>query len=95
MSEETVDKDLVIAGLIESNDILQGEVATLRSTTKLLRKVNSVLRGSVASLKNQIAIAMENDERFKQLCSGEFDAIGTDGADGGLPEPLSTAEPTV
>ena len=45
MSEGTVDKDLVIAGLIESNDILQTEITTLRSSNRLLRKVNSILRG--------------------------------------------------
>lgn len=95
MSEGTVDKDLVIAGLIESNDILQTEITTLRSSNRLLRKVNSILRGSVESLRNQIGIAMENDERFKQLCNGEFDELGTGAADGGLPEPGPTAEPTV
>lgn len=52
------DKDFLIAALIESNDLLQGDNARLHNTNKILRKVNSALRG-------QLNNAHVNDEEFK------------------------------
>ncbi len=96
MSEGTKDKDIVIAGLIESNDILRGELEVSRNTARLLRRVNSALRGSITSLRNQIQNAQANDDLFKQLCNGDFDAVTETGTgDGVLPEAEPTVEPAV
>lgn len=94
MSEETLDKDFVIEALKESNEILQGEIRQLRNSNRILRRVNSALRGALTSLRNQVAIAQDNDERFKELCNG-FDADGTGSVEGGLLESQPMAEPTV
>lgn len=96
MSEGTKDKDIIIAGLIESNDILRGELEVSRNTARLLRRVNSALRGAITSLRNQIQNAQANDELFKQLCNGEFDAATETGTgEGVLPEAEPTVEPAV
>lgn len=93
MSEGTLDKDAVIASLMESNDLLREENQQIRNNNRILRRVHSALRSALASLRNQVAIAHENDKLFKELCSGEFDAEVTHPVEGGLPETGSQVEP--
>lgn len=59
------DKDFLIAALTESNDLLQEDNARLRNTARVLRSVNSALRGQ---LKN----AHANDEEFRNYEHGEM-----------------------
>jgi hypothetical protein len=93
MSEETVDKDLVIASLLESVECLREEISRVRTNNKILRRVHSALRSANLSLKNQIDVAQQNDELFKKFCNGDFDAKVTRPEDGGLPEPGTQVEP--
>ncbi len=92
--EPTVDKDQVIAALIESTDILQNESITLKASNRLLRKVNSILRQTITSLQNQVAVAQANDDLFKRFCSGDFDAKSDVTPEGGLPGGVTPVEPT-
>jgi hypothetical protein len=91
MSEET----LTIEALVESNNILQEEVLRLRNSNRVLRTVVRTLRASLTTLREQVAVAQQNDEMFKAFCAGEFDVKSTHSADGGLPEPESQVERTV
>jgi hypothetical protein len=95
MSEETLDKDAVIASLLESVEILREEVTRVRTNNRILRRVHSALRSSVTSLQNQIELAKQNDELFKRFCSGEFDAKVTSSEDSGLLKPETQVEPLV
>jgi chaperonin cofactor prefoldin len=47
--------------LEEANETLQAEVTRLRNSNRVLRTVNSHLRG-------QLTIAHNNDEVFKEFC---------------------------
>lgn len=85
MSEETLDKDAVIASLMESNDCLRDEIAQLRNNNRILRRVHSALRSANASLRQQVELAAQNDELFKKWCTGDFDAKVATSAEGGLP----------
>jgi FtsZ-binding cell division protein ZapB len=69
MSEET----FTIESLVESNNILQGEVTTLRNSNRILRTVHRALRAANESLRRQVEQAAFNDETFKQFCNGDFD----------------------
>lgn len=91
-TEETLDKDQVIASLMESNEILRTEIQQVRNSNRILRRVHSALRSSITSLRQQIALAQENDELFKKYCNGDFDAQVTRPEEGGLPEPGTEAE---
>jgi hypothetical protein len=96
---ENQEKDQVIASLIESNDNLRGELAQLRNNNRILRRVHSALRSANQALRNQVAIAQQNDDLFKELC--QPNAYGVEGAkvtrpeDGGLPEQGTQAEASV
>ena len=92
---ENQEKDQVIASLIESNDNLRGELAQLRNNNRILRRVHSALRHANQALRNQVAIAQQNDELFKELCTSDFGAKVTSPEDGGLPEPGTQAEASV
>jgi hypothetical protein len=90
---ENQEKDQVIASLIESNDNLRGELAQLRNNNRILRRVHSALRSANQALRNQVAIAQQNDELFKELCTdGSYGAKVTRPDEGGLPEPGTQAE---
>jgi FtsZ-binding cell division protein ZapB len=80
------DKDLVIAGLMESNDILQQEVSKVRNQNRILRTVVRSLRTANDSLRRTVEVAQQNDEMFKSLCQGDFDAKVSGDAEGGLPK---------
>ena len=92
---ENQEKDQVIASLIESNDNLRGELAQLRNNNRILRRVHSALRSANQALRNQVAIAQQNDELFKELCTSDYGAKVTSPEDGGLPEPGTQAEASV
>ncbi len=92
---ENQEKDQVIASLIESNDNLRGELAQLRNNNRILRRVHSALRSANQALRNQVAIAQQNDELFKELCTSDFGAKVTRPEDGGLPEPGTQVESQV
>ena len=92
---ENQEKDQVIASLIESNDNLRGELAQLRNNNRILRRVHSALRSANQALRNQLAIAQQNDELFKELCTSDYGAKVTRPEDGGLPEPGTQAEASV
>ena len=92
---ESQEKDQVIASLIESNDNLRVELAQLRNNNRILRRVHSALRSANQALRNQVAIAQQNDELFKELCTSDFGAKVTSPEDGGLPEPGPQAEASV
>jgi hypothetical protein len=92
---ENQEKDQVIASLIESNDNLRDELAQLRNNNRILRRVHSALRSANQALRNQVAIAQQNDELFKELCTSDYGAKVTRPEDGGLPEPGTQAETTV
>lgn len=94
MPEETLDKDAIIASLMESNDCLREEVALVRNNNRILRRVHSALRSANASLRQQLELAAQNDELFKKFCNGDFDAKVTTPGAGGLPEPEQQAEPS-
>jgi hypothetical protein len=72
MSEETY----TIESLIESNNILQGEVARLRNGNRILRVVHKALRATLESQRAQIELSQFNDDTFKRFCAGEFDQPG-------------------
>lgn len=88
-------KDILIAALEESVDLLTEENSRYRRSNSLLRRINSDLR-------QKLNTAHENDEAFKSMCQGEVPIpeftvnvpgyykveIETDisGLDGGLPE---------
>ena len=92
---ENQEKDQVIASLIESNDNLRGELSQLRNNNRILRRVHSALRSANQALRNQVAIAQQNDELFKDLCTSDYGAKVTRPEDGGLPEPGTQAEASV
>jgi hypothetical protein len=92
---ENQEKDQIIASLIESNDNLRDELAQLRNNNRILRRVHSALRSANQALRNQVAIAQQNDELFKELCTSDYGAKVTRPEDGGLPEPGTQAETTV
>jgi hypothetical protein len=94
MSEE-LDKDQIIASLMESVENLRGELAQLRNNNRILRRVHSALRSANQSLQNRVAIAQQNDELFKELCTSDFGAKVTSPEDGGLPEPGTQVEASV
>jgi FtsZ-binding cell division protein ZapB len=87
------DKDLVIAGLIESNDILQQEVTKVRNSNRILRTVVRALRTANESLRRTVEIAQQNDETFKDLCEGKFDAEVSCDAEDGLSGSSHEVEP--
>lgn len=79
------DKDQVIAALIEANEILVEENGRLRNNNRVLRTVISALRDTVTKMRESVAIAQQNDEIFKSLCQGDFDAPVSEPTPGGLP----------
>ena len=81
-----------IDALLESNDMLQGEITRLKESNSTLRRVNSVLRKSLDVLRNQVAAAAENDDTFRRFCDGEFDAPVIESEDAGLAESDSQVE---
>ena len=89
MSEEKQ----VIESLLESNDLLQGEVNRLRNSNRILRRVHSALRQANESLRRQVALAHENDALFKQFCNGDFDAPSPSESEGVLPAASHEVEP--
>ena len=89
-----VDKDLVIAALEESIDILQTENANLRNSNRILRMVFRTLREANESMRRSLEMAKANDEMFKSWCAGNFDAPVVDGQ-AGLADAQQTVEPTV
>lgn len=95
MSEETVDKDFVIASLMESVECLREELSRARTNIRILRRVHSALRSANQSLRSQIELAQQNDDLFKNFCEGKFDAKVTRPEEGGLPEPGTQVESQV
>lgn len=89
------DKDLIIAGLMESVDILRTENNALRNSNRILRTVFRNLREANASLRRMVEIAKNNDEMFKSYCQGDFDAPVLVPAEGGLPSASDSVEPAV
>ena len=89
---EAVDKDLVIQGLIESNEILQETADRYRNNNRVLRTVISALRKTNATMREQLEIAKQNDEIFKSFCQGEFDVQTSLVEHGGLPDATGTVE---
>ena len=87
------DKDLIIAGLMESNDILQQEVSKVRNQNRILRTVVRSLRTANDSLRRTVEVAQQNDELFKSLCEGSFDAPVSCDEAGGLPSASYEVEP--
>jgi hypothetical protein len=73
MSEET----LTLQALVESNDMLQEELNRVRNTNRVLRTVVRQLRTSLTTLREQVAVAAQNDETFKAFCEGQFDVRGS------------------
>lgn len=61
---EMSDQILAVQALEEAVDLLQQENARLRNNNRILRVVNSALRG-------QLEIAHRNDEEFKAACEEE------------------------
>ena len=61
---EDQNKDLTIAALMESNEMLGELLSRYRRSNMLLRRINSELR----RLKN---IQVQNDEEFKSMCQGD------------------------
>ena len=92
---ESNEKDVIIASLMESVENLRGELAQLRNNNRILRRVHSALRSANQSLQNRVAIAQQNDELFKELCTSDFGAKVTSPEDGGLPEPGTQVEASV
>jgi hypothetical protein len=86
------DKDLVISQLMESNTVLNEEVARVRDSNRILRAVNKALHSANASLRRIAEVAQQNDEMFKCLCQGDFDAP-VSGAEAGLAEASHEVEP--
>lgn len=93
MAEEKT--DLVVEALIESNDLLQAELTRLRSGHKVLRTVIRKLRDTLRVYQQLRETAQFNDEVFKALCNGEFEAPVVLTGEGGLPDPESKVESTV
>ena len=91
---ESNEKDVIIASLMESVENLRGELAQLRNNNRILRRVHSALRSANQSLQNRVAIAQQNDDLFKELCTSDFGAV-TSPEDGGLPEPGTQVEAPV
>jgi hypothetical protein len=91
MSEET----LTLQALVESNDMLQEELNRVRNTNRVLRTVVRQLRTSLTTLREQVAVAAQNDETFKAFCAGEFDVKGTNPSEAGLAEAGSQVESAV
>jgi hypothetical protein len=89
------DKDLVIAALVESNEILVEENGRLRNNNRVLRTVISALRDSLAKARESVAIAQQNDDIFKSFCQGDFDAPVSTQAQSGLLAGQSSVEPVV
>jgi FtsZ-binding cell division protein ZapB len=87
------DKELIIAGLMESNDILQQEVSKVRNQNRILRTVVRSLRTANDSLRRTAEVAQQNDELFKSFCQGDFDATVSCDAEGGLPSASHEVEP--
>jgi regulator of replication initiation timing len=76
---ESIDKDQVIASLMESNEILRYEMQQLRNNNRILRRVHSALRSANQALRNQVALAQQNDELFKELCTeGSYGKVASD-----------------
>ena len=94
-ADPSPDKDQIIAGLIESNDILQEELNRLRNSNRVLRTVHRALRATLESQRAQLELAKFNDEVFKSFCDGGFSAMVAGEAEGGLPEAESVVEPEV
>lgn len=95
MAGETLDKDQVIASLLESNEMLREEMQQLRNNNRILRRVHSALRHANTALRNQVALAQQNDELFKELCTSDFGVKVTSPEEGGLPETGTQAEASV
>ena len=93
MSEETLDKDAMIASLLESIDNLRDEIQQVRINNRILRRVHSALRSANTALRNKVELAEQNDELFKQFCSGDFDAKVTSPEEVGLTKPGTQVEP--
>lgn len=68
------DKDLIISQLIESNTVLNEEIQRVRDSNRILRTANRALQGANASLRRIAETAQKNDDMFKDLCDGKFDA---------------------
>lgn len=100
MSDVKQDPEFIIASLLEANEILRSEVQRLTVSRSTLRRINGALRESITSMQRQIAIAQENDELFKDLCAGKFDAPGQFDAkvtetNGALPTVGTVVEPLI
>lgn len=99
MAEQT--PEFIIAALIEANEDLQHEANRLRVNNKIARTIIRVLREQATALRNQLQVAAENDQNFKDFCEGKFDAPGkfdvpvSVEADGALPEAESVVEHSV
>jgi cell division septum initiation protein DivIVA len=91
MSEETLTLDAVV----EANEMLQDEVNRLRNTNRVLRTVVRQLRSALTTLREQVAVAVQNDETFRSFCAGEFDVKSTRSGEVGLTEPDPQVKPTV
>jgi hypothetical protein len=93
MSEGT--KDFALEAVVEANDLLQEEVTRLRASHKTLRSVIKALRTTLTTYRGLLEISKYNDELFKSLCEGAFDAPVALTGKGGLPETESGVESTV
>ena len=95
------DKDLIVASLLEANEILGEQLNRMKVSQSTLRAVNSALRKSIMVMQSQLDIAHQNDEMFKKFCAGEFDAPNqfvaevAEGVEGGLPKTATVVEPLI
>jgi len=88
------DKDLIISQLMESNTCLNEELQRVRDSNRILRLANKALQGANASLRRIAEVAQNNDEMFRELCEGKFDAPVSEGS-AGLAVPSHEVDPLV
>lgn len=84
LQEDLRQNGLLIESLIESNDLLRGELQQIRNNNRILRRVHSALRSANTALRNQVAIAENNDKLFKEMCEDGFGAPVTSPDETGL-----------
>jgi uncharacterized protein YigA (DUF484 family) len=78
------ENETAIAVLEDVNGELSLQIAHLKNTNRILRTVNSALRAKMTSLMEQIELAKQNDEMFKQFCNIEIGAEGSSTENAGL-----------
>jgi FtsZ-binding cell division protein ZapB len=95
MSEETLDKDEMIASLMESVENLREEIKQTRNNNRILRRVHSALRQGMTALQKQRLNWPNRMMSCSRFCNGDFDAKVTSPVEGGLPDTGTQVEATV